>query len=519
MGMRPIVLVCATALLAVTTVPAATAQTFPDEAPSVVGDHAAWLSITNVSGSLYSSSPPSSQTRASQLAVGPGPNPARVYLYVSSPAHGIRRFRYDPVTGALSHATDLLPTIRGNGLALRTDASGRLELYATDSYASLNAPTRKLGRLWRFADTDGDGSFDSAGDVAAAIARGVPGGAHGLNQIQIHGNTLYVGSGTRTVNGARQSYTGDTLGESAFGGALLLVEDLEAVASVDDAAGFAAYSPHPTELEYRRLIDGTTPGAEAPYTSTAPDKLRVHSAGTRNPFGVAVDHDGTVWMSVNFHRVDNTTFDRHAIGDGADLDGHVGRSSDDVHDQLFRAVDKADYGYRNGHWQDHPAARAAGFFAGVSDPARVALSLTFDNYDQGGTDPDAGDPAFNTFHDPSAPRGLGPHSAVTGLASSPVRFPTRYYDHLFAARWNGQFGILDGLDYRDLVLVDAALGDVERVAAGFNAPIDVVDDGYGHLLVASYFGGIWRLAPKVHRCGGCVPRTNGDDRSAVWSSR
>ncbi len=492
------------------------AQPFPEEHPMLVGEHRVWLSVAKVSGALYSSSSSATQSRASQLAMGPGPDPAQVYLYISSPTHGIRRFEYAPATGLLTNRVDVIPFVRGNGIALRANDRGQTELYASESYVSANAPSRILSRLRRFVDADGDGVFGSIGDVDAAIAQGVPAGFHTLNQIQILGDALFVGHGTRTLNGARQGADGDRFGESAFGGALLMIEDLDEVATVEDAAGFPAYVPHPTDSQYQDLIEAAATGAEAPYTSMASNKLRVHSAGVRNPFGVAFDQRGTVWFTVNFHRVNNTGFDRRVTGDGADPDAFDGPSNDDIHDQMFRAVAKGDYGYRNGNWQDQAATHTAGFFAGIGDPAWITPSHTFDNYDHGGVDTDSTDPAFNQFHDPAHPRGLGPHSAVTGLAFAPLSFPVRYYDHAFVARWNGQFGIVDGLDYRDIVLVDAALGDVERVASGFNAPIDVVDDGYGHLLVASYYGSIWRLTPNdAPRCGSCSPRREGDDRRTL----
>ena len=373
-------------------------------------------------------------------------------------------------------------------------------------------------RLRRFVDRDGDGIFGSIGDIDAAIARGIPQDSHSLNQIQILDSTLYVGNGTRTENGALEASSGDAFGESAFGGAILIIDDLDAVATIDDAAGFPAYLPNPTDAQYEDMIDGTAPGTDAPYTSTASNKLRVHSAGTRNPFGVATDRHGALWFTANFHRVNNSAFDRNIIDGVGDVEAFDGSSNDDIHDQLFRAIARADYGYRNGNWQADPTARAAGFFAGVVDSTQITRSHTFDNYDPdgaGGPDSDSTDPAFNQLHDPANPQGLGPHSAATGLVFAPVSFPARYYDHALVARWNGQFGILDGLDYRDVVLVNAAIGDVDRVVSGLNAPIDLVDDGYGHLLIASFYGSIWRLTPTAPGCELCSRWEGRDERPRI----
>lgn len=476
---------------------AAPARAFSEETPALLGDHGFAFSLLKSSGSVYSAESTATQSLATQLALGAGPVPGQIYLYVSSATHGIRRLDYDPLSGALSNRVDVLPALLGNGVALRNNGLGQLELYASESYFSANSPTSRLSRLRRFIDLDGDGVFAGVGDVDAAIARGIPHDDHGMNQIQIDGDTLYVGYGIRTRNGALQTFSGDAFGESAFGGAILVIDDLEAVATLDDAAGFPAYLPDPTLLQYEQIIDGTAVGTEVPYTSVASDKLRVHSSGARNPFGLALDAAGDLWFTVNFQRVNNSVFDRSIVGATADVDAFDGASNDDIHDQMFRALDKADYGYRNGNWQSNPAAQGAGFFAGIADPAQITASHTFDNYDPdgaGSNDTDSIDLAYDAFHDPSLPVGLGPHAAVTGLAFAPSAFADSYQGGAFVARWNGQFGILDGLDYRDVVWVRGASGKVERVIRGFTAPIDVLDDGNGHLLIASHYGSIWRLS-------------------------
>jgi len=98
------------------------------------------------------------------------------------------------------------------------------------------------------------------------------------------------------------------------------------------------------------------------------------------------------------------------------------------------------------------------------------------------------------LHDPANPVGLGPSSALTGLAFSPSSVAAAYAGRAFVTRWNGQSGLVNGeLDCRDVVLVDPANGDVERVVSGFNATIDIVGDTHGNLLVLSYYASIWRI--------------------------
>jgi len=487
-----------------------TAGADPEETPVVAASHSASLAIAKISGTLYEADSQSTQSRATQLVFGPGPVANQEYLYASSNNHGVRRMDYDPVTGALSNLVDVLPSVAGNGIAFHTNSLGQAEMYLSEGYTSSNASGKRLSRLHRYVDVDGDSIFGSAGDANAAIVHGIPRSGHGLNQIQITGDTLFIGNGVRTRNGAILTPTGDTFGETAYGGTILTIDDLNAVATTANAAGFAAYLSDPTSGQYEDVIDGTTAGSEKPFTSTAADKLRVHSACTRNPFGLAIDHTGVAWFTNNFHRVNNSTYDRSVIDGSAEGDAFDGPSNDDVHDQMFRAVPFADYGYRNGNWQNDAVAQGAGFFAGIGNSTLIAPTVTFVNLDQdgaGGPDLDSTDAAYDQFHDPANPVGLGLSAALTGLAFSPSGFPSAYDEHAFVARWNGQFGIIDGLDYRDVVLVDPATGDVERVVSGLNAPTDIVSDVHGNLLVVSYYGSIWRITSiaepvPVFRWGG-----------------
>jgi hypothetical protein len=472
------------------------AQAFPEETPGLAGDHATLLTIEKASGSIFAADVTANQSRATQLAWGPGPDPSKTYLYVASNVHGVRRLEYDAAAGALSNRVDVVPTISGNGIAFHTDDLGQDAMYLVDGYVSGADSSLRLSRLWRIIDADGDGVFASGGDVSAVIVWGVPRDDHGLNHLQIRGDSLFLGSGVRTRNGAVQTFSGDTYGESAYGGAILTIDDLNAVATAANAAGFAAYPEHPDATTYAAAIGGTTAGSELPFTTTASDRLRVHSAGTRNPFGLAFDPSGALWFTVNFHRSSHHDYDRSVLDASAEGDAFQGSSNDDIHDQVFRAAPLADYGYRNSNWQNDTDAQAAGFFAGVADPTQLTPAHAFDNLDldgSGGPDLDSLDPAWDALHVPASPEGLGPSSALTGLDFCWSGLPPRYHVHAFLARWNGQNGIIDGLDYRDVVLVHPVTGAVERVASGFNAPTDVLADAEGNLLVVSYYGSVWRI--------------------------
>jgi hypothetical protein len=431
-------------------------------------------------------------SNATQLAFGPGPNPDLTYLYMSSNSRGVRRAVYDPVTG-LSGLTTILPNIRGNGVALRTNASGQNEMYLSEPYSASNLG---FSRLWKVVDSDGDGDFaDAGGSQMAAIVRGIPRDDHGLNHIQIVGNSLYVGNGVRTRNGDFQTFSGDTFGESAYGGTILRIANLDNVETVNDSAGFYPATPNPTQ--YSNLVKGIDPVSGSPFTSTEDDKLRAIAAGARNPFGLATDKNGDLFFTNNFQRVENHVFDRNNSGAAASGDAFGGDGfSDDIHDQLYKVEELADYGYRNTNWQTSSQATGAGFFAAN----RAKASITFDNWDTpNATDDDAEHPSSDPPHNPANPDGLGPHSSSNGLDFFYDVGGSSDFDGLaFVARWNST--VNDGgqsLTFRDVVSVDPTTGDVSRVLFDVNQPLDILADGFGNLLIVEYNSGLLQATPNI----------------------
>lgn len=93
----------------------------------------------------------------------------------------------------------------------RDPECSRIGATAADLYAPLNAPP--LSRLTRFSSLDLAGVYRSRHDFAHSI----PAGAHGVNQIAITGDTLYVGIGAarRTGNPAEQNIYTMTLARIA----------------------------------------------------------------------------------------------------------------------------------------------------------------------------------------------------------------------------------------------------------------------------------------------------------------
>src|SRR3954454_17802444 len=54
------------------------------------------------------------------------------------------------------------------------------------------------GSIYRLGDANHDGSWGGAGELKVPIVQNVPAGDHNLDNLQIVGNTLYVGVGDRT---------------------------------------------------------------------------------------------------------------------------------------------------------------------------------------------------------------------------------------------------------------------------------------------------------------------------------
>jgi hypothetical protein len=414
--------------------------------PAIVGIYQDRLGIQAAAGNTGS---------VTQMALGPDGR-----LYASRNGGGVISFARDPLTGQLSDrraASDV------NGLGVAFHA-GRREMYlsANDS-------------IWRLTDDDGDGNWGEAGETRVAIVTNLPIGRHTADQIQIRGDTLYIGIGHRTMNGTTgpdDGFGGDNFGESAYNGTVSMIRDLSAVPSVTDAA---------------RLLgapdQATIQADDSPFTSTAVDKLVVHSAGTRNPYGLGIDRDGHLYFSNNHNRANTNGDGTSTLTSGADpLDSDF---SDDVHDQFFRAEEGADYGFRNENWRGDrdPSVIAAMLDPSDPDYNRVR-SITPDNLF-------SDDPNSLELHDPANPVGLGPSASANGFDFwYAPGLGGELYGDAFLARFTGTIREAspgtDALTYRDLVAIDPITGEVRRVAFGFNSPLAVLAAGPRHLYVADF---------------------------------
>jgi hypothetical protein len=393
-------------------------------------------------------------------------------LYVMSHDAGIVSYRYNWLTGKLTSPIRAVPSARGIGLGFH----GAVLYYST-----------LTGGLVKATDDDGDGVYGEVdqGELGLEIVRGIPTGDHTVDQIQIVGDTLYVGIGRRTINGRTGDLSGGTIddfggrgffyggrgvtwGDSAYNGTIAWIRDLtQVVDAVDSANAFNNPASPPTQGLIREDF--------GPY-SASPGKLTVHSAGTRNPFGLCLDAEGRLFFTNNYNRA--TTG-----GDGTNVVDHPrdGVGSDlrlSVHDQLFAAAEGADYGYADDVWR----GRTPMLPVGAMSPNRVA-SITPDNL---------ANPGPYSLHDPARPVGLGPSSSANGCGFFySAALPPALAGNLFIARYNPSVADSSGrtIRYADVVAVDVSTGDVKRVATGFQNPIAVLWDGANRLLVADFTTG------------------------------
>ena len=456
MGPRGLIRLLASFLCASWIAPPATAQ------PTVSAPYQGSLRIETALGATTGS--------PTQMAWGP-----RARLYVMNYDAGIVSYRYNWVTGKLSSPIQAVPGARGIGLGF----------HGTTLYYSTMA-----GGLVKATDDNGNGVYGETnrGELSVEIVRGIPVGDHQVDQIQIVGDTLFVGIGRRTINGHAGPLSsgviddfggagffaggeGNTWGDSAYNGTIAWIKDLNQVADVEDSANAFTTVPSTLSQALIQVDDG-------PITQQAAGKLTVHSAGTRNPFGLCLDARGRLFFTNNYNRAvtngDGTTVRDQPRDQTSTFIG------EDVHDQLFMAVPGADYGYADDNWR----GRSPMLPLGASGNNRVR-SITFDNL---------ANPGPYTLPDPAHPVGLGPSASADGCAFFYAGgLPPELMGNVFIARYNPSVtdhsNPPNTLNYADLVAVDVQTGAIKRVASQFSNPIALLSDGAGRLLIADFSAG------------------------------
>jgi glucose/arabinose dehydrogenase len=392
-------------------------------------------------------------------------------LYVMTADQGPIGFSYDAATATLSAPVRAAPGIHGLGIAFH---GSHMYLSSVD------------GSIHKLSDPNGNGVWGEPGELDVAIVTGIPQGDHNTDQLQVIDNALYVGIGRRTINGHSGAWTGQviddfggkgfalggigrTWGDSAYGGTVAWIQDLRAV--VDTPASANAWNTEPPTLT-QALVQRDT----GPFTLKGAGRLVVHSAGTRNPFGLCVDAHHNLYFTNNFNRT--VTLGDGEAGFGLRGDKLDSDFSRDVQDQFFKAVAGADYGYTDVNWRGVNPMLKPG-----SDNYHRVTSTTFDNLFNRGP---------YVLHNPAAPDGLGPSSSADGCAFwSANGLPAALQANAFIARFNGTIteaagGAGASLTYADLVAVDVTTGKVRQVVSGFSHPLAVLVDPSGRLLVADY---------------------------------
>jgi glucose/arabinose dehydrogenase len=226
-------------------------------------------SITLVSSNVNVSS-------ISQLAFRPG-DLTHVYAVRSQGASSkISRYDYDPVTGLL--ANEFTPVANADSKEMIGLGFHGTNLYVTFDYGGSRTVRPGDGRIARFQDPDGDGFFQVRHDIVHSVNKG----DHDVEQIQFKGDSLYVSIGAVGRNG-------NPAQENIYSMTVAFIEDINQVLTEPDQIG----------ANFKGPINYLASPTEWTNAAGASHLLRNFASGFRNPFGIAFDPEGDLWVTVN----------------------------------------------------------------------------------------------------------------------------------------------------------------------------------------------------------------------------
>lgn len=212
----------------------------------------------------------------SQMAFRPG-DLTHLYAVRSLGAGSkISRYDYDPVTGLLSN--EFTPITNANNKEMIGLGFHGTNMYVTFDYGGSRTARPGDGRIARFMDPDGDGFFQVRHDFVHSINKG----DHDVEQIQFKGDSLYV-----SIGGVGRK--GDPAEENIYSMTIARIADINQV--VTDASQIGA--------DFKGPINYLASPIEWTNTAGAANQLRYFASGFRNPFGLAFDPDGDLWITVN----------------------------------------------------------------------------------------------------------------------------------------------------------------------------------------------------------------------------
>lgn len=213
-------------------------------------------------------------TSISQLAFKPG-ELTRVYAARSSPSR-VSRYDFDPVNGLLSNEFTVATNVDNRemiGLGFHST-----NLYVTFDYGGSRTIRPGDGRLSRFMHADSNGVFRARHDFVYGLNKG----DHDLNQIQILGDSLYLG-----IGGVGR--VGNPMQENIYSMTIARIVDLNQIVSNTNQIG----------ANFKGPINYLASPSEWTNTAGADGQLRYFASGFRNPFGICFDPQGKLWVSVN----------------------------------------------------------------------------------------------------------------------------------------------------------------------------------------------------------------------------